>query len=80
MQPTCPLCNASNPTAFHQDNRRDYLRCRTCQLIFVPPDQHLSPTAEKAEYDLHQNSPNDLGYRQFLSRLFIPDAGPISAP
>ena len=27
---------------------------------------------EKAEYDKHQNSPEDHGYRKFLSRLFTP--------
>lgn len=27
---------------------------------------------EQAEYDKHQNSPDDLGYRKFLSRLFTP--------
>lgn len=68
----CLLCEAPNADAFHHDNQRDYFRCQTCHLIFVPPEQHLSANAEKAEYDLHQNSPNDLGYRRFLSRLFIP--------
>lgn len=38
----------------------------------MPPSQFLSPEAEKAEYDKHQNSPDDIGYRTFLSRLFIP--------
>jgi len=33
---------------------------------------HLSRTEEKAEYDLHQNSPDDQGYRDFLSRIFAP--------
>ena len=32
----------------------------------------MSPAAEKAEYDLHQNSPTDPGYRRFLSRLAAP--------
>jgi 2-polyprenyl-3-methyl-5-hydroxy-6-metoxy-1,4-benzoquinol methylase len=40
--------------------------------VFVPPDQYLSPAAEKAEYDKHQNSVEDQGYRQFLSRLAEP--------
>jgi len=38
----------------------------------VPPSQFLSPEAERAEYDKHRNSPDDAGYRQFLSRLFTP--------
>jgi len=40
--------------------------------VFVPPSQHLSAEQEKAEYDLHRNSPQDAGYRRFLSRLLIP--------
>lgn len=68
----CPLCNTANAEPFFEDNRRSYFRCKVCQLTFVPPAQYLSPTEEKAEYDLHQNSPDDPGYRQFLSRIFEP--------
>ncbi len=48
------------------------MQCPRCRLVFVPPGFHLSPEAEQAEYDLHQNSPDDPGYRQFLSRLADP--------
>ncbi len=73
MQLPCPLCGESKGNDFfHTDSHRDYYRCRKCQLIHVPPSQHLSPEAEKAEYDKHQNSPDDAGYRKFLSRLFVP--------
>jgi hypothetical protein len=41
-------------------------------LVFVPPWQHLPQEQEKAHYDLHQNSPEDHRYRQFLSRLANP--------
>lgn len=68
----CPLCGASHQHPFHQDRRREYRRCDQCQLVFVPPEQYLSPEAEKAEYDLHQNRPDDPGYRRFLGRLFDP--------
>jgi len=40
--------------------------------VFVPTHQQLSQQDEKAAYDFHQNSPNDVGYRQFLSRLSGP--------
>ena len=68
----CPLCLETNASFFHEDNWRTYLRCGTCQLIFVPANYHLDSAAEKAEYDLHQNSPTDQGYRKFLARLFRP--------
>ena len=72
MMRRCPLCAQTSPAPYHQDRRRDYYQCATCQLVFVPPEQHLSAVAEKAEYDKHQNSPHDTGYRRFLGRLFTP--------
>jgi hypothetical protein len=38
----------------------------------VTPDQFLAPEHERAEYDLHRNSPGDAGYRRFLSRTYGP--------
>ena len=55
-----------------RDEARDYFLCGTCGLIFVPPAQFVPPEAEKARYDLHQNSPQDAEYRKFLSRLLAP--------
>lgn len=68
----CPLCQSAGSPEIHQDRHRQYFRCPTCDLTFVPPSQFLSAEAEKAEYDLHQNSAEDTGYRRFLSRLFEP--------
>ncbi len=72
MTPACPLCLATPLIDFHRDKRRDYYQCLNCALVFVPPDQHLDPAAEKAIYDLHQNQADDSGYRRFLSRLALP--------
>ncbi len=69
----CPLCHSTEINkAYHRDRHRHYNLCQTCHLVFVPPDQYLSSEEEKAQYDLHQNSPNDQGYRQFLNRVFFP--------
>ncbi len=68
----CPLCKATTVSKTYQDRWRDYFRCGNCNLVFVPPVHFLSAKEEKARYDLHQNSPDDKDYRQFLSRLFIP--------
>jgi len=67
----CPLCQTVEGTDFHQD-RRTYYRCPTCLLVFVLPGQFLSPDEEKAQYDHHENSADDPGYRRFLGRLFDP--------
>ena len=68
----CPLCGAAESRPFHRDARREYRECPVCRLVFVPPRYHLAAAAEKACYDLHQNSPDDPRYRQFLSRLLLP--------
>lgn len=67
----CPLCHAPGQD-FHRDRRRPYLRCGRCLLVWVPPAFLLSPGQEKAEYDLHRNSPEDPAYRGFLGRLARP--------
>ena len=74
---TCPLCQQSTGEPFFQDSR-DYFRCTNCALVFVLPDRFLSPEAEKAVYDQHENSPNDPAYRRFLGRLFEPVAQRIA--
>jgi hypothetical protein len=71
-QSACPLCGNTDIEPYHRDDTRDYLSCRVCQLIFVPPAQHLSAADEKACYDHHDNRPDDPGYRHFLDRLFTP--------
>ena len=68
----CPLCESNETVLFFEDQKRFYFRCHQCGLTFVPREFHLSLSDEKAEYDLHQNSPADEGYRRFLARLFDP--------
>lgn len=68
----CPLCGHRPCRPFHRDSERTYLRCPVCGLVHVPARYHLSPADEKQRYDTHRNSPEDAGYRSFLSRLFVP--------
>lgn len=72
MNNCCPLCGWNEPQPFFEDKNRVYLSCTKCALVFVPCEYHLDKTAEKAEYDLHNNDPMDPGYCRFLSRLSQP--------
>ena len=72
MTIACPLCLSAQTEAYFQDKTRSYLACSRCDLIFVPEKHHLDPCQEKQIYDLHQNSPEDLGYQQFLNKLLTP--------
>ena len=70
--PPCPLCRTPHATAYFQDKKRPYLRCPHCALVFVPEPHRVSPQKEKETYDLHDNNPQDKGYRAFLSRMSAP--------
>ena len=80
----CPLCRSPDIRAFaavkDPDLTREYYRCESCQLTFLDPAQQLSPEAEKAHYDCHENNPEDAGYRRFLGRLFHPLSERIELP
>ena len=68
----CTLCGSVDTEPFFEDKTRTYLQCGDCRLVFVPRRFWLSLHEEKAIYDLHQNEPEDEGYRRFLSRLALP--------
>lgn len=73
----CPLCHGEKTSHYLNidDGFRgnsDYFQCSECDLIFLDPARRLSPDAEKARYDLHQNSLDDPGYVDFLNRLVNP--------
>ncbi len=70
----CPLCCCRNLSLYHRDPHRHYEQCALCALVSVPQCYHLPRDDERAQYDLHTNSPDDQGYRQFLSRA----AGPLN--
>ncbi len=67
----CPLC-CSEARPYHRDVRRDYSGCQNCGLVFVNPQFFMSQENELKAYEHHQNSPDDVGYRTFLSRLYDP--------
>jgi len=76
--PPCPLCERSETSWFYRDPvrgsaaRRDYYKCGLCHLIFVPPEQRLSPEVEIQRYQMHENRPDDPEYRKFLNRMVQP--------
>ena len=76
MPQKCILCEGnsvlplefSNPAEKHQ--KRNYLQCPVCGLIFVPDCFHLSPEDERARYRLHENTLSNEGYvGMFLQKI-----------
>jgi hypothetical protein len=70
--PACPLCTGKATKPFHRDRKREFFHCLECDLVFVPPEFHLLPEAEKERYEFHSHSLAESGYRDFLNRLFQP--------
>jgi len=68
----CPLCRGTERTPLPGPEGSLWHRCGTCHLTFRDPDERLPLEAERARYATHRNSPEDLGYQAFLSRLMDP--------
>lgn len=71
--PECPLCACNPPrTQLFESVSHTYFRCEYCDLVWLAKESRISPVAERAHYDTHENSPNDPRYRRFLNQLWSP--------
>ncbi|MEJ2541221.1 MAG: class I SAM-dependent methyltransferase, partial [Gemmatimonadota bacterium] len=68
----CPLCGVEDAEEHLRQGGRRFLRCPTCDLLFLDPVQRLGPADERARYQTHENHPEDPRYRAFLRRLADP--------
>lgn len=66
MNPACPVCHGDRTRLLAEVDARAYWRCADCMATFLDPAQRPTRSAEKAEYDRHQNDIEDCAYRQFL--------------
>ncbi len=66
----CPVCCSGNVRPFRELGERAYWRCYDCLATFLDIAQQPDPAAERAEYEKHENHPDDPGYRQFVGRLW----------
>jgi len=65
----CPLCQRSDELSpLAGPDKRAYLLCNFCKLIHSEASYKLTVDEEKARYLLHNNSEEEPGYVQFLSR------------
>jgi hypothetical protein len=69
----CLLCRSSDTNFLFSGKAsrklRDFYRCESCKLIFVPQVFHLSPQEERELYDKHQNHIDNKGYLAHLKRM-----------
>lgn len=69
---TCSLCSDSKVRKIYTNKHREFYRCSTCDLIFVPSYSHLHLNDQKHLYDFHNNSSENNGYKSFLKKLLDP--------
>jgi SAM-dependent methyltransferase len=72
LQPACTVCLGARTRFLMCVQGRRYWRCKRCAATFLDVAQLPAPAAELAHYALHENDPEDAGYRHFLSRLADP--------
>ncbi len=68
----CTVCCTGQLQSFITVGEREYWRCLQCQATLMGSAAWLSPEQERAIYELHDNQPDDPGYRAFLGKLIEP--------
>lgn len=68
----CPLCICDHVGEYAVAHGRHYQTCHVCGLVFMDPAHRPTAAQERAHYETHQNDPDDVRYRHFLSRLSGP--------
>lgn len=69
MSHPCTLCGEESRELFFIDKKREFFLCTRCGLVFVPEKYYLSEKEEKDRYDLHENTPDNSGYMEFLKNF-----------
>ena len=76
----CPVClNLGTIPYLTLDGVR-YLSCPECLAIFTDPKDLPTRDEEHSRYLLHENNPEDPGYRRFLEKLTRPVADLLTHP
>lgn len=68
----CPVCDQTLLMPFQVIDDKTYHRCQCCEATVMAEFCRLGEAEEKAVYRLHDNHPDDPGYRRFLSKLATP--------
>lgn len=68
----CTVCGQGALAGFRVVDGREYLRCPHCKATIMAQESWLGPAEEREVYVLHNNDPDDSGYRSFLEKLAVP--------
>jgi len=65
----CPVCHAECVSFSDEKYGITYHRCTACDHWFKSPRHHPTLPEQKQRYDLHENDPDDPGYRAYFRRF-----------
>ena len=65
----CPICTSKTASFVDVKPRMVYHACPKCDYIFKSPEHHPDLFGQKERYDLHENDPDDPGYRAYFQRF-----------
>lgn len=65
----CKLCGSEKVSVYAGNKKREFIRCSSCELVFVPDQYYLTIDQERKRYDLHDNSIENKGYLEFLDKI-----------
>ncbi len=65
----CPICTAPCDPFVDTKHAVEYHACPQCGYCFKAPGHHADLAEQKIRYDLHENDPDDPGYRAYFRRF-----------
>jgi len=74
----CHICKEETDTFQDEKSGITYHWCKGCEYIFKDPSCYQNIEEQKSRYDLHENDPEDEGYRAYFQRFLdfvLPLAG-----
>ena len=68
----CVVCNSNQTEPFQTSDNLNYWHCNSCCTKFLDQKHFVDKDSEKKRYLEHENIIEDMGYRNFLSKLSNP--------
>jgi SAM-dependent methyltransferase len=65
----CPICHHPGESFTDPASQIRYHACPDCGYIHKDPEYYPDLARQKTRYDLHQNDPDDPGYRAYFQRF-----------
>jgi 2-polyprenyl-3-methyl-5-hydroxy-6-metoxy-1,4-benzoquinol methylase len=65
----CIICNSLTDSFLDSKSQIEYFECKSCQFIIKSKESFVDFKEQKKRYDLHENSEDNLGYKEYFNRF-----------